>query len=465
MKEIDLLDESKSTLKTILFLAWPTILEQVLLTFVNYVDTAMVGSLGAVATAAVSINSSTIWLINGLLSSIAIGFSVLVSKNIGAKNYNRASLSANQGLIFSFVFSILIFTIMIFIGPLLPKLLNADQIIYQDSKNYIKWITFALLFQGMFIMISSIFRAIGNTKLPFVVNIFNNIINVILNFLLIFPSIKIKIFNIELILKRANLGVEGAAIATFISIFISTFIISILLFRNKNIKLKFKIISINKMNWDINRKATLLALPNAFERISLTLGQIFLTSIVASISTKALASHYLAIQAESITYMPTFGFASAATILVAQALGGNKIELAKKFAKMTVILGTITMSVAGIFLYIFSFQLVGFFTNDIAVINSGAKLLQIVAICEPFFGLSMMVFGVLRGSGDTKRPFIISIIGMWIIRLPLAYYLVNYSTLGLNGAWYAMTIDLIVRGIISFFIFKKGHFYNIKEII
>ena len=119
----------------------------------------------------------------------------------------------------------------------------------------------------------------------------------------------------------------------------------------------------------------------------------------------------------------------------------------------------------GIVLYLFAYQLVSFFTNSIEVINAGSHLLKIVAICEPFFGLSMMVFGVLRGAGDTRRPFIISIIGMWIVRLPLAYILVNYTSYGLNGAWIAMTIDLIVRGVISYFIFKGGKFYKVKNIM
>jgi len=465
MRTLDLLDENQSVTKTILLLAWPTITEQILLTFVNYIDTAMVGSLGAVATASISINSSTIWLVNGLLSSIAVGFGVLVAKNIGAKNYKRSSLAANQGLFASLILGLIIFLIMLYVGPKLPYLLKADSSIVKDSQNYIKWITLAFIFQSLMIMSSGIFRAAGNTKTPFIVNIVNNLINVVLNYFLIFPSKEISFFGTNFILKRADLGVEGAAIATFISIAISQIILLILLIRDKRYKVDIKIINPFKMNKNINKNAFLLALPNAFERISLTVGQIFLTAIVASLGTKALAAHYLAIQAESITYMPTFGFATAATTLVAQALGGNKKELAKKYARNSLIMGTLTMSVAGIFLYLFSSSLVGFFTFDNQVISLGSKLLRIVAICEPFFGLSMMVFGILRGSGDTKRPFFISIIGMWIVRLPLAFYLVNYSNYGLNGAWFAMTLDLIVRGLVSLYIFKKGKFFDRKSLI
>ncbi|MGD1820111.1 MAG: MATE family efflux transporter [Pleomorphochaeta sp.] len=461
---INLLDEKQSVIKTILLLAWPSIAEQVLFTFVNYIDTAMVGSLGAVATAAISINSSTIWLVDGLMSALAVGFCVLVAKNIGAKNYERASKTVNQGLLFAILLGFVIFIIMLFIGPRLPVILKADLQIYDDARKYIKWITIAFLFQGVFIMVSGIFRSIGNTKLPFAINIINNLINVVLNYFLIFPSKEISIFNNTFILKRAGLGVEGAAIATLVAFITSTIIILIFLINDKSLKLSLKALNPIKMNWTINKNAALLALPNAFERVSLTLGQIVLTAIVASLGTTALASHYLAIQAESITYLPTYGFAVAATTLVAQAVGASKRELSRKFAKASLLMGTITMSLAGIVLYVFAADLVGFFTNDQAVITAGAQLLKIVAISEPFFGLSMLAFGVFRGAGNTKIPFFVAIIGMWIIRLPLAFFLVNYTKYGLNGAWIAMALDLIARGLISLAIFKRDKYYDIKEL-
>ncbi len=462
METLDLLDERKPVTKTILQLAWPTITEQILLTCVNYIDTAMVGSLGAIATAAISINAATIFLVNGLLTSLAVGYSVIVAKNIGSKNYKRSSLASIQGLLIALIISLIIFTLMLILGPNIPYILKADISVVKDSQDYIKWLTIAFIPQSIMIMSSGILRASGNTKTPFFVNIINNIINVVLNYLLIFPSKEITIFNTSFILKRANLGVQGAAIATCTSITISTLLILYLLIKTKDKRIKLKLINPLKMDWDINKKASILALPNAFERFSLSFGQILLTAIVTTLGVKALASHYLAIQAESITYMPTFGFSTAATTLVAQAIGAEKIELAKKYARNSLIMGTITMSVAGIFLFLFSTNLVSFFTNDQQVILSGAHLLRIVAICEPFFGLSMMVFGILRGSGDTKRPFIITIIGMWCIRLPLAYIVVKYTKYGLNGAWAAMTLDLIVRGLISYSIYKKGKFFNNK---
>ncbi len=463
MKTLDLLDEKASINKTILLLAWPTIIEQILLTCVNYIDTAMVGSLGAVATAAVSLNSSVILLVNGLLMALAVGYSVIVAKNIGSENYERSRMASNQGILIALLVGFVIFVVMLFLGPNIPFILGADSSVISDSQDYIKYLTIAFIPQGLMIMSSGIFRASGDTKTPFLVNILNNIINVVLNFMLIFPSTEVSILGLSFTLKRANLGVKGAAIATCLAICTSSILIVSLLARSKDNRIKIKIMNPLKMDWDINKKASFLALPNAFERFSMALGQFILTAIVTSLGVKALASHYLAIQAESITYMPTFGFATAATTLVAQAIGAKKINLAKKYARNSLIMGTLVMSIAGLFLFIFAHGLVDFFTNDVEVIESGAQVLRIVAICEPFFGMSMMVFGILRGSGDTKRPFIITLIGMWIIRLPLAYLVVNYTSYGLNGAWTVMTFDLIVRGVISFIIYRQGKFFNNKN--
>ncbi|NCD05491.1 MAG: hypothetical protein EOL97_05180 [Spirochaetia bacterium] len=264
MKTLDLLDESRSVTKTLFLLSWPTITEQILLTFVNYVDTAMVGSLGAVATASVSINSSTIWLINGLLSSISVGFGVLIAKNIGSKNYKRAALAANQGLFAALIMGLFFFLVMSFIGPKIPYWLKADASIYKDSLNYIKWITIAFIPQALMIMSGGIFRSSGNTKIPFLVNVINNLINICLNFFLIFPSKNITILNKVYLIKRANLGVQGAAIATCISITISLILIIFLLIKDKDLNYNIRFIAFKNINWNINKNATKLALPYAF---------------------------------------------------------------------------------------------------------------------------------------------------------------------------------------------------------
>lgn len=188
MKTLDLLDEKASINKTILLLAWPTIVKQILLMCVN--DTAMVGPLGAIATSAVSLNVSVLLLVNGFLMALAIGYIVIIANNIESENYEKSRMVVNQGIIIALLAGVVIFVIMLFLGSNIPYILGADVSIVKDSQEYIKFLTIVFIPQGLMIMSNGIFRASGDTKTPFLVNILNNIINVVLTLCLFFHQMK-----------------------------------------------------------------------------------------------------------------------------------------------------------------------------------------------------------------------------------------------------------------------------------
>ncbi|MBN2618521.1 MAG: hypothetical protein JXR64_09460 [Spirochaetales bacterium] len=188
MKTLDLLDEKASINKTILLLAWPTIVKQILLMCVN--DTAMVGPLGAIATSAVSLNVSVLLLVNGFLMALAIGYIVIIANNIESENYEKSRMVVNQGIMIALLAGVVIFVIMLFLGSNIPYILGADVSIVKDSQEYIKFLTIVFIPQGLMIMSNGIFRASGDTKTPFLVNILNNIINVVLTLCLFFHQMK-----------------------------------------------------------------------------------------------------------------------------------------------------------------------------------------------------------------------------------------------------------------------------------
>jgi Na+-driven multidrug efflux pump len=163
-----------------------------------------------------------------------------------------------------------------------------------------------------------------------------------------------------------------------------------------------------------------------------------------------LAAHHLAITAESVTYMPVSGFSMAATTLVAQSLGAEKREMALEFARKCLRWGIILMSSTGVLMYLLSHQLMSFFTNDPAVIVLGSRVLRIEAFAQPFFAASIVIGGILRGAGDTRWPFINSLIGMWLVRLIPASILIIGFNYGLEAAWGCMVADLVVRGFLNY---------------
>ncbi|AEV30715.1 putative efflux protein, MATE family [Sphaerochaeta pleomorpha str. Grapes] len=449
-KQLNLLDPTIPARSIIWFLAWPTIVEQILQVTVTYVDSAMVGSLGAEATAAISINNSMIWLVNGWMNAIAIGFSVLMARNIGAGNTVRAKQVVKQSLLASLWYGAFLTALLSVVGLYLPTWLGAAENVRPLAKDYMKFIAIGYIPNLLMIVIGGILRSSGDSRTPLYLNTFNNLLNILLNLFFIFPVVKVG----SLSLKGLGMGVGGASLATTLSCTFTAVLLLLSLFRNDRlIKLEIKDW---KFDRQIHAQALKLGIPVALERSTLSFGQIVLTKMVSTLGTAALAAHYLANTAESITYLPPSGISTAATTLVAQSLGKGDTTLAKKFADNCVVAGTILMSTMGFFMFLFAPQLMGIFTSDQTVVHLGAKILRIEAFAEPAFGLSLLVFGVLRGAGDMKGPFTISLAGMWLLRLPLAWVLLRTTHLGLQGIWIAMMSDLILRGIISYFRYRGG---------
>lgn len=208
------------------------------------------------------------------------------------------------------------------------------------------------------------------------------------------------------------------------------------------------------------RTALRLGLPVALERTLMSTANIVITGVISSIGTAAVAANHLAVTAESVSYMPAFGVASAGTTLVGQALGAKRKDLALRFSRITTYIGIMIMTLAGAGLFFLAPQLISIFSTDPEVMALGAQVLRIVAFAEPLFAASIVVTGVLRGAGDAKAPFIISLITMWGVRITLSLLLA--PQLGLIGVWIAMAVELIVRGMIFMFRLYSNRWLNIQ---
>ena len=231
LKQQNFFDRNIPAWKQVLFLSWPTIVELLLQTAVNYVDTAMVGSIGVNATAAVSITMSTIWLINGFMNAVGIGYSVLAAHSIGEGNYEQAKVIIRQSILAIGVAGIFLTLIVtLFIAPNLPAWMHAEKEVVPLARSYLRIIGMGYLFNISLIVCSNLLRCAGDTKTPMKFNILTNIINVVGNYLLIYPSKEIQLFGKNFLLQRAGLGVSGAAAATSMSIAFSGIGLLLILF-------------------------------------------------------------------------------------------------------------------------------------------------------------------------------------------------------------------------------------------
>ena len=464
MKEqLNLLDRSVPPGKMIWLLAWPTIVEQLLQTVVSYVDAAMVGSVGVDATAAVAVNTSVIWLINGLLMGVGVGFSVLTAKKIGEGHLEDAKEIIRQSVITMVICGIsLIIIVETILTPNLAIWMGAEESLIPDARTYIMIIGTSYLFQSFLIIGGGIIRGTGDTKTPMLYNIYNNIFNIIGNFIFIYPARTVTFFGSEIYIWGAGMGVGGAALGTALAAAISGSLMLSGLFRRGSI-VQISIKDRYRLNWDIMSGVIRLAAPAAFERAVLAGGQIIITGLATGLGNAALAAHQLANTTESICYMPANGFSVASTTLVAQSLGAGEKDLAKEYARGCIRYSVIVMIAAAALMFLLAPQLMGIFIKDKTVISMGALVLRIQAFVEPCVALSTVIPGVLKGAGDTKWPFYISAIGMWVVRIPLAWAVIHFLNAGLVGIWIPMAIDWLIRTVICSVQYKRGKWLHLWD--
>ena len=454
----------KTPVSTVLKLSWPAILEQIAFTVLSFADTAMVGVLGASCTAAVGIVSPVLWLTNGLIAAVSMGLSVQVAHAVGAEEYQQGQRVIRQSMGMALLTGLLLSAAALLLTPVLPTLLGAEPDVVPLAKSYLWVISFSMLFNSVEVVFASILRCMGNTRAPMVANLIAIFLNIILNFLFIYPSRTVEWQGHSLWIPGCGMGVAGAALGTVISIAVAGFLVVYtsaagragdgLTFRWEGFGALFR------FDADVLQRAAQLGIPVALERAAIALGQVVYVRIVATMGTVAVAAHHLAVQAESLSYLPAFGFSIAATTLVGQAVGARLKDEAKRFGTIAANVGLISMTFTGILLFVFSAPLITLFTQDAAVIELGSRLLKIVAFAQPLQSYQLIYTGALRGAGDSRWPFYINLCGVWGIRVLCSLILVLGFGLGLEWVWGAMLLDLCFRGIVCWKRFANQRWYQ-----
>lgn len=439
----------------LLALVWPCILENLTTTLVSLVDTAMVGSIGAVATAAVGLCSSPVWLMNGLARSLGVGGTALVARAVGAGDETQAEHIARQVLRAGMLLSAAIFLIIFWGAPVIPVLMRAQPDVQREAALYLRIVSLSYFVHYTALVMGALLRGAGDTKTPMIAGIAANVLNVIGNFLLIYPARMVSLFGAEIHIWGAGLGTAGAAIATSFSMGVSAlFLLVHMGLRKSRLKIGFSI----KEKWDIPllRRVLGIAVPAALERVSINGGQIVYAAMFASIGTAPVAAYHITCTIEAIGYMPANGFASAATALVGQKLGSGDREAAWRMGRKSIRYSLALLTLIGALMMLLRAPLAAMFTQDTAV---QAACLGLIAICgalQPLNALSIVTQGALHGVGDTARPFLYSLFTMWFVRMSVSGLLGFALGLGANGVYFAMLVDLAVRSALLLRRFATG---------
>lgn len=437
-------------LPVIVALAWPTMLEQLMQTAVQYIDTAMVGTLGTQATAAVGATSTVSWLMNSTISAIGVGFLSYISQAIGAGKINEAKKAAGQAILISILTGILFTILTVSLSGLIPVWMQVDPSIHQMASRYFLILYLPMLFRTMEIILGTVLRAAGDTKTPLKVGCLINLINIVLNYFLIYETRTVQLGTFSFTMPGAGLGIIGAATASAIAYTYGGFAIFFRLFRHHTISPRGQSL---RPAPEVLRPCLRVAFPNMLQRFATSLGYVVFASMINSLGELSTAAHTIANTVESAFYIPGWGMQTAAATLSGNAKGANDERRLVQLSRMILPLEVGLMVFSGGLLFLFAPKLMLLFSSDPQVLALGSTVLRMVAVSEPFYGVPIVIEGMMQGLGKTTIPFFFNVLGMWCVRIAGTFLFTQFLGGTLISAWGCM----IAHNLLLFVLF--GTYY------
>ena len=425
----------RALLPVVLALAWPTMLEQLLHTAVQYIDTAMVGSLGTQATAAVGSTTTVAWLVGSSISAFGVGFLAYISQTLGAGDTERARRASAQSVLAVLVLGMLFTALTLGLSRQVPAWMQVDPQIRDLAGRYFFILYLPMLPRTASVIFGTVLRAAGDSRTPMRVGLAVNGINVALNYLLIYPSREITLFTLRLPVWGAGWGVIGAAAASAIAFLVGGVAITAALYRHGRISPRGYSL---RPDGRVLGPCLRVAFPNMLQRFGTSLGYVAFAAMINALGEISTAAHTVANTVESAFYIPGYGMQAAAATLTGNCLGAGDEKKRRGLARLIILLEVGLMLLSGSLLFAFAPAMAGIFSKDPAVIALGSTVLRMVACSEPFYGVSIVIEGMLQGAGKTKVPFVVNILGMWGVRILGTWICTTQLGMGLVSAWGCM---------------------------
>jgi putative MATE family efflux protein len=433
-------------LKQLIKLAIPIVIANILHTAYQITDTFWVGRLGANAVASVSLGFPIIFLLISLGGGMAVAGTILVAQYKGKKDYKNLNFMAGQTFFMMFVVAIILTIVGYFLSPVIVNLMTSDPLIAPDAIAYLRITFMGLIFPFIFYVFQSLMRGVGDVKIPM---------------LIVLGTVILNLFLDPLFIINYNLGVSGAAIATIITEALAALIGILILFNGKyGIRLKFSDI---KPNFNIVKKIFKLGLPSSMDQTTRSLAMTVMIFIVTGFGTAVTAAYGIGGRILSFIIIPAFGISMATSTLVGQNMGRKDIKKAKEVARLGMILGFLFLQTLAILIFIFAVPLATFFVpGETEVIAIAANFIRVMSFTMGFAGIHIVMVGTLVGAGDTVAPMILTIISLWVFRIPLAYFL-SKTNLSYEGIWWAFPIANVLGLLVAYIWYRRGTWQK-KEI-
>ncbi|MCM8711439.1 MATE family efflux transporter [Clostridium sp. SYSU_GA19001] len=444
--------------KDVLKLAMPILWEQVFVMSMGMINTIMAGNLGKEAVSAIGMVNSINNIFIAFFSALSVGGTVVVAQFIGQGNIKKANASAKQALYASILLSLVITIITwIFRYPVINILFgSAEAQVISSVFIYLAITLLTYPLMSIDLVAKGVLRGAGDTKTPMMITIYMNIVNVVLSYVLIYG---IYINNTHFTVNIAGMGITGAALGIAISRALGTFIIMYILLRGSRI-IKLTKLTVFNFDKELLNPIFNIGIPASIESLLFNCGKLITQIYIVSMGTVAIASNAISDSIASMLNIPGMALSIAATAIVGQKMGKGKSDEAESSLKYLVLFSTLCLTILGLISAPLSTFLTSLYTSSMDVINLSSNLIKINALFIIAWSCSFVLPAGLKGAGDVKYTMITAVIGMWIFRITLGYFLGITFGLGLIGVWLGMYIDWIVRGALYLIRLKNGKWKN-----
>ena len=431
--------------REILYLAIPAVGEMTLYMMIWIFDTMMIGKYGGqLAVSSVGLSTEIIYSFFNIIIAVGISTALtsLVSRAIGSKDYKKAEIIANAGIKIAVVLAFIFFSLLFFVPDKILNLAGATKEMLPSATRYAKISSFSFFLLTLSSTTNGVFRGVKDTKTSLYVAGSINIVNLFLDYVLIFGN-----------LGFPEWGITGAAVATVAGNFIG-----ILLQWSRLKKLPFKISLFSYVSkkdiWEIIR----FAIPSGLQEANFSLSRLLGLTFILSLGTTAFAANQIGVAIEAISTMPGWGVAIACTALVGHSIGENNQNKSQEYTLYSTIIASIFMGILACFFFFIPKTLVSFFINkqEINVIRIGAICLQVAAFEQIPIAIVTVLGSYFKGIGNPKTPFYISFFTNWFLRLPIAFYLISILRLPVYIYWFITTFQWLVESVILYYLYRKN---------
>ncbi|MDD3050016.1 MAG: MATE family efflux transporter [Candidatus Cloacimonetes bacterium] len=463
-----------SVLKNLVILSLPIMLSNFIQTFYNLTDAFWLGKLGEQAKDAVSVAGMTFPLVF-FISSFGIGFVIagtaLVSRNIGAGSLGDIRKIVSQFFYILIAFTLFFLVISFGFIDLIMTLLNVPPELIPIAKGYMRVIFLGMSFMFIFLSYQSFAHGFGDTVSPMKIQLVSVMLNVFLDPLFIFGY---SFFP--------RLETLGAGYATLIARGIAAVMAVYYFYRDYRIHFPKR----TEMKFDAKIMKTILkiGLPASISQSMTSFGFLVLQGFVNSFGTVVISIYSIGNRMTGLFMMPAMGISNALAAIIGQNLGARNVKRAEKSLHTAILLIMIIMSVGAYILYFWGAELTRFFIDDPEVITTGVRMFKVTSFASWAFGLIFIFIGVYNGAGITFPPLLINITRLWVLRIPITYFLAGKlnSASGFltkfqdyfyrlipslqeypyDSLWWSMLFSNIICAILSLLFFIKGSWKNGK---